>query len=396
MNRKVPYDQKMVLIILSLVGFGLAMVFSASAPASEEIYGNSGAIFARQLVAVLIGLGALLVAMKIDYRLYCRPAVLAPALAVVGALMLLPHFLHSEEAARWIRFGPAQFQPSELAKVTAIVFAAWYLARKETELESFRRGVLPLLAVVGGLIALVLLGKDLGTAACIAAVCGLMLFAAGLPYRHVPLLGVAAAGTFALLVASEPYRVKRLLSFLDPAADPTGAGYQIRQSLIALGSGGMTGVGFADGRQKLHYLPEPHTDFIFAVVGEELGLVGCLVLLLLFGLFLWRGVRIALKADSPMGAYLGLGLVAMVVLQALINMSVVVQLLPTKGLPLPFVSVGGSSMMVFLGAMGMLLNISKHTRGADERRRRPRSKDPYPSPGDLATQDSIAMQRSGS
>ncbi|MEE8584794.1 MAG: putative lipid II flippase FtsW [Acidobacteriota bacterium] len=362
MNRKIPYDQTLILVVLSLVGFGLVMVFSASATVSQDLYGSPSSIFLRQMLATLLGLLGLLAAMKIDYQSFSNRYVIYPLLALAVGLLVLPHLMSDGEVARWIRVGPMQFQPSEFAKLAAILFSAYYLSRSKTDLGSFSRGVLPSLGVTVLLAALVLAGRDLGTAACIALVFGLMLFLAGLPYRHIPILALGGAAAFGALVLAEPYRMQRIINYLNPGSDPSGAGYQIRQSLIALGSGGLGGMGLADSKQKLYFLPEPHTDFIFAVIGEELGLMGCLFLIGLFALFLWRGLSIALKADSRFGTYLGIGIVAMVVLQALINMSVVVQLLPTKGIPLPFISVGGSSMMVMLTACGILLNISKHTR----------------------------------
>lgn len=365
MDRKLPYDQTLILVVASLTGFGLVMVFSASATVSQDLYGSPSSIFFRQMIATLIGLLGMLAAMKIDYRLYAKRWIVYSLLALAVGLLLLPHLMSGGEAARWIRIGPAQFQPSEFAKLVVIIFSASYLSRSETDLGSFLRGVLPSLAVTVLLIALVLAGRDLGTAACIGLVFGMMLFLAGLPYRHIPILALGGASAFGLMILAEPYRMQRIIDFLNPGSDPNGAGYQIRQSLIALGSGGLAGKGLAESKQKLYYLPESHTDFIFAVIGEELGLLGCLFLIGLFLLFLWRGLSISLRADSRFGTYLGIGIVAMVVLQALINMSVVVQLLPTKGIPLPFISVGGSSMMVMLTACGILLNISKHTRMAE-------------------------------
>lgn len=261
---------------------------------------------------------------------------------------------------RWIRIGPVQFQPSELAKLTAVLLAAYHLARRQTNLSSFSRGVLPSVGVTAVLMMLVLAGRDLGTAASIGLVVGLLLLLAGLRYRHLAVLGAGGAAVFVLMILFEPYRWRRILEFFNPSHDPSGAGYQINQSLIALGSGGISGVGLANSTQKLYFLPEAHTDFIVAVIGEELGLLGCLALITLFGLFLWRGLGIAMQADSPLGTYLGVGIVTMVVLQALINMSVAVNFLPTTGMPLPFISVGGSSLLVMLAACGMLLNISKH------------------------------------
>ncbi len=361
MNRKIPYDQGLITIILALLGFGLIMVFSASTLVSRELYGSQTAIFTRQLIAMVLGMMALLVTMKIDYHLYQRRTVvfllLGLSVLLLGFLLLTPG--SAPGARRWVRLGPVNFQPSELAKLAVIVFTSGYLVWKKEHLNSLSRGLLPYLAVVGTVILLVLCGPDLGTALSIALTAGFLMFVGGVRYRYFLALAAPILPALYLLVVRVPYRLNRVLAFLDPERDPYGIGYQIRQSLIAVGSGGWNGLGFAQSKQKLFFLPEPHTDFIYAVVGEELGFVGCLTLLLLFALLFRRGVRIALRADSPFGTFLGLGIVSMIAFQALINMSVTLSLLPTKGLPLPFISVGGSSIIVMLAAVGILLNISR-------------------------------------
>ena len=361
MNQRMPYDQGLITIILALLGFGLIMVFSASTPVSRELHGSQTAIFTRQLIAMVLGMVALLVTMKIDYHLYQRRTVifllLGLSVLLLGFLLLTPGSVQG--ARRWVRLGPLNFQPSELAKLAVIIFTSCYLVWKKEHLNSLSRGLLPYLAVVGTVILLVLCGPDLGTALCITLTAGFLMFVGGVRYRYFLALAAPVLPALYLLVVRVPYRLNRVLAFLDPERDPYGIGYQIRQSLIAVGSGGWNGLGFAQGKQKLFFLPEPHTDFIYAVVGEELGFVGCLTLLLLFALLFRRGVRIALRADSPFGTFLGLGIVSMIAFQALINMSVTLSLLPTKGLPLPFISVGGSSIIVMLAAVGILLNISR-------------------------------------
>jgi len=364
MNRKIPYDRGLIAIVLTLLGFGLIMVFSASTVVSAELYGSQTSIFTRQLLFVLLGLVGLMVSMKIDYHFYEQRTViyslLILSLALLGFLFWAPG---SGGVQRWIRVGPANFQPSELAKLAVILFTSFYLVTRKEEFHNFKRGLLPYLAVVGSIVGLVLIEPDLGTAASIALTAIFLLFLGGLRYRY--LLGMILAGIPALyfLVVRVPYRLDRFLAYLYPERDPYGIGYQIRQSLISVGSGGWSGLGYAEGKQKLFFLPEPHTDFIFAVVGEELGLLGCLAVVVLFGLFFWRAARISVRAQSPFGTYLGLGIACMIILQAFVNMSMVVSLLPTKGLPLPFVSVGGSSMIMTMTAVGILLNISSHGRG---------------------------------
>ncbi len=359
MKQRMPYDEGVLLIVLVLVGFGLVMVGSASGHISQELYGSNTDIFTRQLIAVLIGLVILHLGMTTDYRLYQHPAIICSLF--VGSILLLVIPLVGPGGAgvrRWISLGPINFQPSELAKLVIVLFSAYYLVRYRESIPSIK-GLLPYLGLLALPLVLILSGPDLGTAASIAVTAGLLLYLGGAPLKY--LLGLVLAGLPLLffLVLNVEYRRNRLLAFLDPSQDPYGIGYQVRQSLIAVGSGGLTGQGFANGKQKLSFLPESHTDFIFAVVGEELGLLGCVSLLVLFALLFWRGVRIALRADTPFGSYLAMGIVCMVVLQGLINMSVVVSLVPTKGIPLPFISVGGSSMLVMMAGVGILLNISR-------------------------------------
>jgi len=364
MNREIPYDRGLIMTVLALLGFGLIMVFSASTVVSAEVYGSQTSIFTRQLLFVVIGLVGLMVSMKIDYHFYEQGRVIYPLLLV--SLALLIYLLVAPASGgvqRWIRIGPANFQPSELAKLAVILFTAFYLVTRKEDFHSFKRGLLPYLVVVGAIVLLVLLEPDLGTAASIAFTAIVLLFLGGLRYRYLLGLFLAAIPALYFLVVRVPYRLDRWLAFLYPERDPYGIGYQIRQSLISVGSGGWSGLGYAQGKQKLSFLPEPHTDFIFAVVGEELGLLGCFTVVVLFGLFFWRAARISVRAESPFGTYLGLGIACMIILQALVNMSMVVSLLPTKGLPLPFVSVGGSSMIMTMTAVGILLNISSHARG---------------------------------
>ncbi len=364
MNREIPYDRGLIMTVLALLGFGLIMVFSASTVVSAEVYGSQTSIFTRQFIFVVIGLVGLMVSMKIDYHIYERSRVIYALLLLSLALLL--YLLVAPESGgvqRWIRIGPANFQPSELAKLAVILFTSFYLVTRKEDFHSFKRGLLPYLVVVGAIVLLVLLEPDLGTAASIALTAIVLLFLGGLRYRYLLGLILAAIPALYFLVVRVPYRLDRWLAFLYPERDPYGIGYQIRQSLISVGSGGWSGLGYAEGKQKLSFLPEPHTDFIFAVVGEELGLLGCFTVVVLFGLFFWRAARISVRAESPFGTYLGLGIACMIILQAFVNMSMVVSLLPTKGLPLPFVSVGGSSMIMTMTAVGILLNISSHARG---------------------------------
>ena len=362
MSHRLPYDEGVLLIVLVLVGFGLVMVGSASGHISQELYGSNTDIFTRQLVAVLIGLVILHLGMTTDYRRYQHPVVIFSLFGGVMLLLTIPLVVPGNGGVRrWISLGLVNFQPSELAKLVLVLFCSYYLVRYRESIPSIK-GLLPFLGFIALPLVLILWGRDLGTSAAIAFTACLLLYLAGGPLKYLLGLLLAVLPILYFLVFDVEYRRKRLLAFWDPSADPYGIGYQVRQSLIAVGSGGLTGQGFANGKQKLSYLPESHTDFIFAVVGEELGLLGCSFLLVLFALFFWRGVRIALRADTSFGSYLALGIVCMIVLQGLINMSVVLSLVPTKGIPLPFISVGGSSMLVMMAGVGILLNISRRCR----------------------------------
>ena len=362
MSQRMPYDEGVLLIVLVLVGFGLIMVGSASGHISQELYGSNTDIFVRQLIAVVIGLVLLRLGMTTDYRRYEHAAVMI-SLFVGAVLLLIIPLVRPGDAGvrRWISLGPLNFQPSELAKLVVVLCSAYYLVRYRESIPSIK-GLIPYLGLVALPLVLILMGRDLGTAAAIAFTACLLLYLGGGPLKYLLGLLLASIPIFYFLVFDVEYRRNRLLAFWNPSADPYGIGYQVRQSLIAVGSGGWTGQGFANGKQKLSFLPESHTDFIFAVVGEELGLLGCVFLLVLFALLFWRGVRIALRADTSFGSYLALGIVSMIVLQGLINMSVVVSLVPTKGIPLPFISVGGSSMLVMMAGVGILLNISRRCR----------------------------------
>jgi cell division protein FtsW len=362
-SRRLPFDKTFALAVLILIAIGLVMVFSASSIVSRERAGSPTTIFTRQLIFVGLSLPVLFVFAAIDYQWYKRRAVVYGLILATSGLLLFALLQPASSGVkRWISMGPVNFQPSELAKLAIIIFTAYYLTERRKRAHLSLRELIPYLIVLGVITVLILAAPDFGTAACVAGTGALLLFLGGLQFRFLLGCILVALPAAYFLIVNVPYRRNRLISFLNPADDPFGAGYHIRQSLISVGSGGLTGQGYAEGQQKLFYLPEPHTDFIFAVIGEELGLVGCLAVLILFALIFWRGVRIAMRADSLFGNYLGLGIVGMLAIQALVNMSVVVRLLPTKGIPLPFISVGGSSMMVLLAAVGIILNISRQAR----------------------------------
>ena len=364
MARKLKSDKVLFLATLLLVCASAVMVYSASAVLAMGRFQQPPYFFLlKQMLWAILGIGLLGIAMRVDYRLLRRPLVIRSALAVsVVALVAVFFGPAINGTRRWFSIGGVGIQPSELAKVAVILFAAAALERR---MESMDRGVFralgPVVLVTGLVCGLIVLEPDFGTAFTLSAIVGVMVFAAGLPYRHLAGATLVLAPALVAVMISEPYRVQRLLTFLDPWADQYGHGYQIIQSQIAVGTGGVLGQGLMAGVQKLFYLPHPHTDFIYAVIAEETGLVGAFVVLLCFGVILWRGLEIATAAPDRFGAFLALGITMMVSFQAFFNISVVLGLLPTKGIPLPFVSAGGSSMLVNLLAMGILLNVSQHT-----------------------------------
>lgn len=359
-GRELPVDKVLLAIVLGITLFGAVMVYSASAILAEKNFGGQFYFLSRQGLWAAVGLVAMSVALSIDYRLYKRPVVIYTALAGTLALLVLVLFLpRVNETHRWIRYGAFSLQPSEPAKLALIVFLGFFLEKRVREIDNFKRTFVRAAVVAGVLIGLVGAEPDLGTSLALGLVFVTMMFQAGTPVRYFVtlVLPVAPAITYMLL---KPWRFARLLAFLDPWKYQTSWGFQPVQSMIAIGSGGPGGVGFAQGRQKLFYLPAPHTDFIFAVIGEELGLIGAATLVLLFALLAWRGYRAARFAPDLFGQLLAVGLTTMIIAQAFFNISVTLSLVPTKGIPLPFVSAGGSSLAISLFAAGVLLNVSKH------------------------------------
>jgi cell division protein FtsW len=361
MARTLKPDWILFLATLALVLAGVVMVFSSSAVIAEHRFGDPNHFSFRHLIAVCLGLFGMFALMRVSYGHYRHPAVALSLVAGVVALLLLAYMLPPVAGThRWVRFGPMSLQPSEFGKLALVVFMAYFLSEKEGLVNDWRRVLLPVGFIAALLTGLVVLQPDLGTALLMAAVAGMLLFLAGLDFRWLLAGGVPAVLGAVALVVFEPYRFRRLTAFLDPTLDPKGVGFQLDQSLISVGTGGITGVGFMEGQQKLFYLPEPHTDFIFAVIGEELGLIGTLAILLLIGVFAWRGMVCAFRAPDTFGFYLASGITLTIVLQAAIHMGVVVGLLPTTGVPLPFLSHGGSSLLATLAGVGVLMNISQH------------------------------------
>jgi len=361
LDRDLPVDRYMLVAVLGLVLFGLVMVFSASAVLAQKRYGSEYYFLIRQGIWAVVGLAAMTVAIKVDYRYLKQPAIVLGLLSAALLMLVSLFFLQKLNGThRWIRFGQASLQPSEIAKVALICYMAYFVDRRGEEFNSLLRGFLPVVIVAAVVIGLIAAEPDLGTALSVAVIFGVAMFAAGVKVRHLALLSIPALPVLAYMLLFVPWRFQRVMDFLEPWKNQTTSGFQTVQALIAIGSGGTTGLGLAEGRQKLFYLPAPHTDFIFAVIGEELGLIGSLAIVLIFGLLAWRGFKAAKSAPDRFGQLLAVGITTMIVAQAFFNMSVALALVPTKGIPLPFISAGGSSLAINLIAAGILLNVSKH------------------------------------
>jgi cell division protein FtsW len=362
MARKLKSDTVLFITTILLIALSLVMVYSASAPVALERYGRASRFLITQGMWAALGIALLSVVMRIDYRWYREPVFIWTCLALVSLALVGVYFSTPVNGARrWFGVGGIGVQPSELAKLVAIFFIAANLERRWRRIDDLPYAILPIVIVVLGLVALILPEPDFGTAMTLLLIAAVMVFAAGLSYRYIVGLLLVALPLLYMVVMASPYRRRRTLAFLNPWEDPLGDGFQIIQSLIAIGTGGVWGKGLMNGVQKLFYLPEPHTDFIYSVIAEELGLIGATAVVICFCVLTWRGLRIALGAPDPFGALLAIGLTTMVAAQAFMNISVVLGLMPTKGIPLPLVSAGGSSLLINLVGMGILLNVSQHS-----------------------------------
>jgi cell division protein FtsW len=361
MAKKLSTDRALFATCLALLGLGLVMVWSASSALAYEKHGSPYHLLVRQSVCAAIGLAGLFACMRLDYRKLNRPQVVYSLILVATLLLVAVLFLPAvNDARRWVRLAGLSFQPSELAKFATVLFIAYHVDRKGDRINELVTSVIPATLLLGWFAYLISIEPDLGTAATVVVVGGVMLYMAGLRPRYFAVFGLGALVLLGRAIYVMAYRRERIEAFLNPFADARGSGYQIIQSLIAVGTGGVTGVGLMDGRQKLSYLPYPSSDFIYAVIGEELGLVGALAVVAAFLLFLWRGMRAALHAPDRFGMYLAGGITGAIVIQALTNVSVVLGLLPTKGIPLPFISAGGSALILTLLATGIVLSVSQH------------------------------------
>ena len=353
------YDLGLLFPVLLLVGMGIVMVYSASSALAIKKFGSGYFFLQKQAMFSLIGIVVLVVFSYIPFRLYrvLVYPVLAAAIAMLVAVVFSGLGVTAGGSARWLQLGPVQFQPSELARLALVIYMAYSMSKKGEQLRDFYVGFLPHFLVLGLFTGLLLVQPDFGSIVIFAALTWIMLFVGGCRITHLLSVIVVLAPMAWLFMTHAEYRVKRLMSFMDPWQYPADEGYQIVHSLMAFGTGGITGVGIGKGYQKLFYLPEPHTDFIFSVVGEELGLIGVMTVILLYGIMLMRGIRIARHAQDRFGSLLAMGITVTLGLQACINMGVALGMLPTKGLTLPFLSYGGTSLLINMAAVGIMMNI---------------------------------------
>ncbi|EDL62699.1 stage V sporulation protein E [Bacillus sp. SG-1] len=362
--KKSTPDFILIVVTLSLLAIGLIMVYSASAVWADYKFDDTFFFAKRQILFAGVGVLAMFFIMNVDYwtwRTWGKVIIIVCFVLLV--LVLIPGVGVLRNGSRsWIGVGAFSIQPSEFMKLAMIAFLAKYLSENQKYITSFRKGLVPSLFLVFMAFGMIMLQPDLGTGTVMVGTAVVMVFIAGAKISHFAMMGLAGLAGFAGLVLSAPYRIKRITSFMDPWEDPLGSGFQMIQSLYAIGPGGLLGLGLGESRQKFFYLPEPQNDFIFAILAEELGFIGGSLVLLLFSLLLWRGIRIALGAPDLYGSFLAVGIVSMIAIQVMINVGVVTGLMPVTGITLPFLSYGGSSLTLMLLAVGVLLNISRYAR----------------------------------
>ncbi|MDO7905405.1 stage V sporulation protein E [Paenibacillus sp. JX-17] len=362
-SRPAP-DLWLFICIFALLAIGIVMVYSAGAVLAFHDYGDSFYFVKRQLLFAGLGIAAMFVTANVDYRIwrkYARPGLLLCFALLI--LVLIPGIGVVRGGARsWLGISSFGIQPSEFMKLGMILFLSKWLSRKDYDISSFTRGLLPPLGLIGLAFGLIMMQPDLGTGTVMLGASLLIVFTAGARWKHLGFLALGGAAGFVGLIAAAPYRLKRITAFLDPWSDPLGAGYQIIQSLYAIGPGGLGGLGLGMSRQKYSYVPEPQTDFIFSILAEELGFIGGLIVLLLFLVLVWRGMRVAMTMPDAFGSLLAAGIVGMVAVQVVINIGVVIGMMPVTGITLPLISYGGSSLTLMLTALGILLNLSRYAR----------------------------------
>lgn len=357
------FDSVIFYTTMILVFIGIIMVFSASYIQSSFKHNDSYYFLKKNIVYAVLGFIVMISTSRIDYRFWKKNATYIGIIAIVFLLLVLtPLGIEANGARRWLGLGALTFQPAEIAKFATIILTAKLIEKKYENIKSLTKGVLPLLVVPGIFFTLIILQPNLSTAGTVILVTFVMIFAAGMDMKIIfSMIGLGAA-LFVVLVIAEPYRLSRVTSFLDPFQDPLGSGYQVIQGLYALGSGGVFGLGLGQSKQKYFYIPEPQNDFIFAIIGEELGLIGCIVVIMLFILLVYRCVRIALKTNNIFACMVVIGIGAQIGIQAALNIAVATSSMPATGVALPFISYGGTSLTIFMGAVGIVLNISKHVK----------------------------------
>lgn len=363
MAKKNEVDIGLLLVIFALLCAGIVMVFSASYPYALFHYNDGYYFLKRQFLWAVLGVPVMLFMANYNYHRLEKHAV---PLLIASAALLLAVFIPGvgkeiNGSRRWIGAGFMQFQPSEVAKLAIIIFLASSLSQKKDILKSFIKGLVPYLAIIGAIAGIIVIEPHLSSTVIVFLVGCIILFAAGAKISHFIALGASAFTGLIGLIITEPYRLQRLETFMNPWKDPTDTGYQITQSLMAIGSGGLIGLGLGMSRQKQLYLPEPHNDFVFSIIGEELGFLGAALVLILFLIFIWKGIKIAVYAQDMLGSLLATGITSLIALQAIINIAVVTSSMPNTGQPLPFFSYGGTSLMFLLISVGILLNISRYT-----------------------------------
>lgn len=362
-KRSTP-DLILIITTLTLLAIGLIMVYSASAVWADYKFQDTFFFAKRQLLFAGLGVVAMFFIMNVDYwtwRTWAKLIIIVCFILLIA--VLIPGIGMERNGSRsWIGVGAFSVQPSEFMKIAMIAFLAKYLSENQKKITSFKKGLVPSLGLVFLAFGMIMMQPDLGTGTVMVGTCIVMIYVAGAKISHFVGLGLVGVAGFVVLVLSAPYRIKRITSFLDPWEDPLNSGFQIIQSLYAIGPGGLLGLGLGQSRQKFFYLPEPQTDFIFAILAEELGFIGGSFVVLLFALLLWRGIRIALGAPDLYGSFLAVGIIAMVAIQVIINVGVVTGLMPVTGITLPFLSYGGSSLTLMLMAVGILLNISRYAK----------------------------------
>ncbi len=356
-------DFLLLFVTLFLVGFGIVMVYSASCYSAEVLYGNSKFFMFKQLIGAIIGLGFMLLFMMFDYHNLEKVKwyILAISLVLL-ALVFVPKIgVSNNGATRWIRLPGFTIQPSEIAKFAFVIWTSSYLSKNYDYIKKFA-GILPVLFVGGAYCLLIILEPNMSITMCVAITMVVMLFVGGIRAKHFALLGACGACAVPALIIAEPYRLNRLIAFMNPWLNPKTEGYQLIQSLYGLGAGGLFGVGLFNSRQKYLFLPFAESDFIFSIIGEELGLFGCVLLMAIFAIVIYRGIKIAMHANDRFGCYLATGITTVIASQVLINIAVVTGSIPPTGVPLPFISSGGTALVVFMSAIGVLLNIERQSR----------------------------------